>query len=104
MAKALISDRTFPKSAQNWGRRRFTSQSWIRALASPSASKRGGLNSRTGTKHTALSVGGIVNRYKKGDIVSRTRQKLSIMPAGAQQAMSLDDLADLVEYLSSHSR
>jgi putative membrane-bound dehydrogenase-like protein len=57
--------------------------------------------SETPEEFTLKAVGGIVNRYKKGDIVSRTRQKLSIMPAGAQQAMSLDDLADLVEYLSS---
>ena len=44
---------------------------------------------------------GIVTRYKKSDIVKRAQQKLSIMPAGLQQTMSAEDLADLVEYLSS---
>ena len=47
------------------------------------------------------SIGGTVTRYKKADIVKRTKQKLSIMPAGVQQAMSTQELVDLVEYLSS---
>jgi putative heme-binding domain-containing protein len=47
------------------------------------------------------AVGGIVTRYKKSDIARRTKQKLSIMPAGLEQTMSKDDLVDLVEYLSS---
>jgi len=44
---------------------------------------------------------GIVTRYKKSDIARKVQQKLSIMPAGLQQAMSTQDLVDLVEYLSS---
>ena len=44
---------------------------------------------------------GIVTRYKKSDIARKDQQKLSIMPAGLQQAMSTQDLVDLVEYLSS---
>ena len=47
------------------------------------------------------SVGGIVTRYRKSDIASRTQQKVSIMPAGLQQTMSLQELADVVEYLAS---
>jgi len=47
------------------------------------------------------SVGGIVTRYKKADIASWVRQKLSIMPAGLEQTMSSDDLVNLVEYLVS---
>jgi len=43
---------------------------------------------------------GVVNRYKKSDVVKREKQKLSIMPAGLQQTMSTQDLVDLVEYLS----
>jgi putative heme-binding domain-containing protein len=44
---------------------------------------------------------GVVTRYKKGDIKSRQQMKLSIMPAGLVQAMSPDDLVDLIEYLGS---
>jgi putative heme-binding domain-containing protein len=44
---------------------------------------------------------GIVTRYKKSDIARKDQQKLSIMPAGLQQAMSTQDLVDLVGYLSS---
>lgn len=47
------------------------------------------------------AVGGIVTRYKKSDLARRTKQKLSIMPAGLGQTMSRSDLVDLVEYLSS---
>jgi putative heme-binding domain-containing protein len=47
------------------------------------------------------AVGGLVTRYKKSEIARRTKQKLSIMPAGLEQTMSTDDLVDLVEYLSS---
>lgn len=44
---------------------------------------------------------GIVTRYKKADLKSRQQMKLSIMPSGLQQAMSIDELVDLIEYLSS---
>jgi putative heme-binding domain-containing protein len=44
---------------------------------------------------------GVVTRYKKGDVKSRQQMKLSIMPAGLVQAMSPDDLVDLIEYLGS---
>ncbi|PYJ06674.1 MAG: hypothetical protein DME25_06125 [Verrucomicrobia bacterium] len=47
------------------------------------------------------SVGGIVTRYKKSDITTRTQQKLSVMPAGLEQAISQEDLIALVEYLST---
>ncbi len=47
------------------------------------------------------TVGGIVTRYQKRDIVKRERQKLSIMPTGLQQAMTTQDLVDLVTYLAS---
>ncbi|HEV7926438.1 MAG TPA: PVC-type heme-binding CxxCH protein [Verrucomicrobiae bacterium] len=43
----------------------------------------------------------IPTHIKKSDIVSRRQLKLSLMPAGLQQAMSTQDLVDLVEYLSS---
>jgi putative heme-binding domain-containing protein len=46
------------------------------------------------------AVGGIVTRYKKSEIAQRTKQRLSIMPAGLPQAMSEQELVDLVEYLA----
>ena len=61
-----------------------------------------GLITSETTDEVALkTVGGLVTRYKKADISRRTKQKLSIMPAGLEQTMSADDLVDLVEYLSS---
>lgn len=57
--------------------------------------------SETADELALKAIGGIVTRYKKSDIANRTQQKLSIMPAGLQQAMSLQDFVDLVEYLAS---
>lgn len=57
--------------------------------------------SETGDELVLKAVGGVVTRYKKSDIATRTRQKLSIMPAGLAKAMSVQELVDLVEYLSS---
>jgi putative heme-binding domain-containing protein len=59
------------------------------------------LVSETADELAIKAAGGIVTRYKKGDIATRAQQKVSIMPAGLQQAMSRQDLVDLVEYLSS---
>ena len=59
------------------------------------------LVSETADELAIKAAGGIVTRYRKGDIASRAQQKLSLMPAGLQQAMSRQDLVDLVEYLSS---
>lgn len=44
---------------------------------------------------------GIVSRYKKSDIVRRAQMKTSVMPTGLEQAMTVDDLVNLVEYLAS---
>jgi putative heme-binding domain-containing protein len=44
---------------------------------------------------------GIQVRYKKGEIASRTKLPTSMMPSGLNQALSADDLVDLVEYLFS---
>jgi len=57
--------------------------------------------SDTADEIAVKTQGGIVARYKKSDIAKREQQKLSIMPAGLQQTMSTQDLAHLVEYLSS---
>jgi hypothetical protein len=47
------------------------------------------------------AVGDISTHYKKADIAKRTKQKLSIMPAGLQQNMTAQELVDLVEYLAT---
>jgi putative heme-binding domain-containing protein len=44
---------------------------------------------------------GIVTRYKKADVKSRRQMKLSIMPAGLQQSVTVNELVDLIEYLAS---
>src|SRR5207247_7316479 len=61
----------------------------------------GMLASETKDELAIKSIGGIVTRYRKADILKRQQQKLSIMPAGLQQALSRQELVDLVEYLSS---
>ena len=57
--------------------------------------------SETAEELAVKAVGGIVTRYKKSEISKREQMKLSIMPVDLQQAMSTQDLVDLVEYLSS---
>jgi putative heme-binding domain-containing protein len=59
------------------------------------------ISSETEDEITIKAVGGISTRIKKSDIARRTKQKLSIMPAGLQQNMSTGDLVDLVEYLTT---
>lgn len=44
--------------------------------------------------------GGVVTRHKKAEVASRERQKSSIMPEGLAAAMTIQELVDLVEYLS----
>jgi putative heme-binding domain-containing protein len=57
--------------------------------------------SETAGEVALKSSNGIVARFKKADIVKREQQKLSIMPAGLAQAMTLQELVDLIEYLAS---
>ena len=57
--------------------------------------------SETADELSLKAVGGIVTKLKKDEIVSRQPSKLSIMPAGLQQAMSTQEFVDLVEYLAS---
>jgi putative heme-binding domain-containing protein len=60
--------------------------------------------SETGDEVTLKAVGGVVTRYRKSDITKRVKQKLSIMPAGLAKTVSIQELVDLVEYLSSLKR
>ncbi|HTL59699.1 MAG TPA: hypothetical protein VL361_28775 [Candidatus Limnocylindrales bacterium] len=57
--------------------------------------------SETADELALKAVGGVVTRYKKSEIATRAKQKLSIMPAGLATTMSVQELVDLVEYLSS---
>jgi putative heme-binding domain-containing protein len=59
------------------------------------------VTSETGEEVVVKALGGIVSRYKKSAIARRTQQKISVMPSGLDQAMSVEDLVDLVEYLGS---
>ncbi len=57
--------------------------------------------SETAEEAAVKSQTGIVSRYKKADIAKRQMTKTSVMPSGLQQTMSIEDLIDLVEYLSA---
>jgi putative heme-binding domain-containing protein len=59
------------------------------------------LATETADEIVIKSVGGILTRYKKSDILKKEQTKLSIMPAGLQQSMTTKELVDLVEYLAS---
>jgi putative heme-binding domain-containing protein len=45
--------------------------------------------------------GGVVSKYAKSDIVSKKPMESSMMPSNLQQAITEQELVDLVEYLSS---
>lgn len=46
-------------------------------------------------------AGGLTSRYETSEIASRTPLDQSLMPAGLHQAMTEQDLVDLVQYLST---
>ena len=49
---------------------------------------------------TLRMEGGIVAEYQRDEILDRRRSSVSAMPDDLQEQMSVDDLVDLVEYLS----
>lgn len=57
--------------------------------------------SETADEVSLKAVGGIITKLKKSDIAARQQSKLSIMPAGLADAISAQDLVDLVEFLST---
>ncbi len=59
------------------------------------------LVSETGEEVSVKTVGGAVTKLKKSDVAKRHASKLSSMPAGLQQAMTVQELADLLEYLAA---
>ena len=50
---------------------------------------------------TLRIAGGLVNSYKKSDVTARRVQKESIMPEELQKGMTVQELADLVEYMTT---
>jgi len=59
------------------------------------------VTSETEDEVVIKAVGGVSTHYKKADIAKRTKQKLSIMPAGLQQNLTAQELVDLIEYLTT---
>ncbi len=57
--------------------------------------------SETGDDVSVKTVGGVVTKFKKSTLARRQQSKLSIMPAGLQQTMTVQELADLLEYLAT---
>lgn len=57
--------------------------------------------SETGEDVSVKTVGGAVTKVKKADLARRQQSKLSIMPAGLQQTMTVQELADLLEFMAS---
>jgi putative heme-binding domain-containing protein len=62
------------------------------------------LTSETPDELAIKDQAGVVIRLKTGDIIERQRQNLSVMPAGLAQAMTRQELVDLVEYLTTLRR
>ncbi|QJW88539.1 c-type cytochrome [Spirosoma taeanense] len=59
------------------------------------------VSSKTETDLQMKFPGGVVQNYKMADVVSMKKLDSSMMPSGLQDAMSTQELVDLVEYLAS---
>jgi putative membrane-bound dehydrogenase-like protein len=59
------------------------------------------VSSKTETDLQMKFPGGAVSTYKMADVVSMKKMDSSMMPSGLQEAMSTQDLVNLVEYLAS---
>lgn len=57
--------------------------------------------SETGEDVSVKTVGGAVTKVKKTDLARRQQSKLSIMPAGLQQTVTVQELVDLLEFLAA---
>jgi putative heme-binding domain-containing protein len=60
----------------------------------------GYIASQTEDEITIKVIGGAAEKYKKTDIVSKTALKESLMPEGLGEGMGVNQLVNLVEYLS----
>ena len=58
----------------------------------------------TDTEVTIKAMGGVKTTFKKADIVSRTKQPMSLMPVGLYRTLSTDELVNLVEYLAAQKK
>jgi len=58
----------------------------------------------TDTEVTIKAMGGAKTTYKKADIVSRTKQPMSMMPVGLYRALTTEDLVNIIEFLSSQKK
>jgi len=59
------------------------------------------VSSETNDELTLSMPQGITNKFKKADIAEREKLAMSMMPSGINQALTQQDLVDLVEYLLS---
>jgi putative heme-binding domain-containing protein len=59
------------------------------------------ISSKTETDLQVKFPGGVVSNYKTADVVSMKQLDSSMMPAGLQEAMSTQELVDLVQYLAT---
>ena len=60
--------------------------------------------SQTEEEISIKMIGGIIEKYKKSDIVSKTLYDQSLMPQGLAEGMGTQQLVDIVEYLSGLKR
>ncbi|WP_020604258.1 PVC-type heme-binding CxxCH protein [Spirosoma spitsbergense] len=65
------------------------------------SSMTGIVSSKTETDLQMKFPGGVVQNYKMADVVSMKELDSSMMPSGLQEAMSTQEMVDLVDYLSS---
>ena len=59
------------------------------------------VSSKTETDLQMKFPGGVTQQYKMADVVSMTMSETSMMPSGLQEAMTTQQLVDLVEYLAT---
>lgn len=58
----------------------------------------------TDTEVTVKAMGGVKTTFKKADIVSRTKQPMSLMPVGLYRALTTEDLINIGEYLAAQKK
>jgi putative heme-binding domain-containing protein len=75
-------------------------ETWQLALKDGGAAM-GVLRSETADEVVLALPGGVTTKIAKGNIAKREKLTNSMMPSGLNQALSKDDLVDLVEYLAS---
>lgn len=64
----------------------------------------GFISSETDDALVVRTPGGLSNRYRKTDVLSRSPLESSLMPSGLHQALTEQQLIDLIEYLTTLER